>query len=76
MRREFEMTEEDLAKIMNRINTARGMPLIMLQVGMPESPQEAANAAWAELGQRMGFKPMTVLPCSGKSDRCFTAEPV
>lgn len=75
VRKEFEMTQEDLDKIMGAINKARSTPLIMLQVGMPTSPQEAANTAWKELGSRMGFDGMTVKPC-GKGDRFFTAEVV
>lgn len=50
MRQEFEMSQEDLDEIMNQIKIAQETPLIMLQVGMPENAQEAANRAWAALG--------------------------
>lgn len=42
---------------------------------MFSSPQENANQAWAELGRRMGFDPMTVQPVEGKNTRFFTAVP-
>ena len=71
MRKEFEMTPADLEKI---LNACQPIPLIALQCGMPPSPQERANAAWAELGSRLGFQHMTVRP-DMKGDRFFTAEP-
>lgn len=65
------MTEEDLRKI---LDACKPVPMIMLQCGAPSSPQENANRAWAELGERMGFDYMTVQP-TGKGDRFFTAVP-
>ena len=70
-RTEFEMTDDDLAKLMDAM---KPVPLIMLQCGTRASPQERANAAWAELGRKMGFNPMTVKPPSGKGPKFFTAE--
>jgi len=75
-RQSFEMTHEDLDKIMAAIKRAQSTPLIMLQCGMPQSPQEAANEAWCELGRRMGFDGMTVQPAGQGGMRFFTAEPV
>ena len=71
---EFEMTEEDHIKLLDR---CKPTPAMYLSGGMPMcgTPQENANAAWAELGRRMGFKPMTVQPVKNKSERFFTAEP-
>lgn len=69
---EYEMTEADLNKL---LDACKPVPMIMLQCGMPRSRQEMANDAWHELGQRMGFKHMTVRP-TGKGDRFFTAEPI
>lgn len=69
MKTEYEMTKQDLEKI---LDACRPVPMIMLHIGMPSSPQENANRAWAELGSRMGFDPMTVEP-TGKGDRFFTA---
>lgn len=68
----YTMTQADLDGIMAVINAARGTPLIALQCGMPESPQEAANRAWAALGKRLGFDAMTVRP-TGQGNRDFTA---
>lgn len=51
-------------------------PVMCIRVGgfSPRTPQENANAAWAELGKQMGFRPMTVEPILGQDDRHFTAE--
>lgn len=68
-RREFEMTPDDLKRL---LDACRPVPMIMLQCGEPPSPQEGANRAWCELGKRMGFDGMTVEP-SSKGDRFFTA---
>lgn len=73
MRKEFEMSQEQFDKIIEAIRVARSTPLIMLQCGMPESPQEAANRAWCALGRELGFNGMTVEP-SNKGERFFTAE--
>jgi hypothetical protein len=37
--------------------------------------QENANRAWAALGHKMGFQPMTVRLCNGKGEKFFTAVP-
>lgn len=70
MRIDFEMTEAQLQTLME---ACRPVPLIAIHCGMPASPQERANAAWAKLGKVMGFDPMTVRP-TGKGDRFFSAE--
>ena len=64
------MTQADLDKIKE---ACKPVPLIMLQCGMPASPQENANNAWKELGERMGFDGMTVQP-SSKGQLFFMAE--
>lgn len=70
----FEMTDDDLAKIMAAIHRAQSTPLVALHCGMPQSPQEAANEAWCELGRRLGFDGMTVKPAGSGGMKCFTAE--
>ena len=70
MRCEFEMTQEQLDRI---LSASKSVPYIAVQCGRPRSPQENANSAWADLGKEMGFRHMTVQP--GKGDRFFTAEP-
>ncbi len=70
MKKQFEMTEEDLKII---LEASRPVPAIMLQCGMPPSQQENANIAWEALGKKMGFNYMTVEPTS-KGDRIFMAE--
>jgi hypothetical protein len=69
MRTNFEMTTEDLQTLLDAM---KPVPMIALQCGTPHSVQENANAAWARLGERMGFDPMTVAP-NGKGDRFFSA---
>ncbi len=72
MRKEFEMSQEQLDAIMDACKPVRYMVI----GGMPpRSPQENANAAWAALGKELGFKHMTVRP-SGKGDRFFSAEQI
>jgi hypothetical protein len=71
-RTEYEMTEADLERI---LDACKPVPMIMLHIGTPSSPQENANRAWAELGNRMGFDAMTVQPIPSKGTRFFTAIP-
>lgn len=70
MRLNYEMTQEDLDKI---LNSCKPVAMIALQCGTPRSPQENANAAWKELGSRMYFEPFSVQP-TGKGNRFFSAE--
>lgn len=72
-RREYEMTEADLAAL---LDASKPVPLIALNAGMPPSPQERANRAWQQLGWKMGFNYLTVKPTAGKGQRFFTAEPL
>lgn len=69
-RKEYKLTPEQFAKL---IEACRPTPLIMLQCGMPSSPQKNANNAWCALGKELGFDGMTV-EGSPKGDRFFTAE--
>lgn len=68
--REFEMTEADLAELME---ASRPVLAIALNCGPPVSAQARANAAWAKLGDRMGFDPMTVRPSRAGEPRFFYA---
>ncbi len=70
MRKNFEMSESDLAEL---LESMKPVPMIMLQCGTPPSQQDNANAAWQRLGNKMGFDGMTVEP-DGRGDRFFTAE--
>ena len=70
-RTNYEMTPDDLEGILDACSS---VPMIMLQCGPTRNAQERANDAWAELGKRMGFDPMTVLP-TDRGDRFFTAVP-
>lgn len=72
MRKEFEMSQEQLNKL---LDACKPTPVMYLSGGMPmhNTPQENANAAWCKLGDEMGFDGMTVRP-TGRGDRFFTAE--
>lgn len=70
-RREYALTTEQYDRL---IDACRSTPLIMLQCGMPQSPQENANRAWIALGKELGFDGMSVQP-SSKGKLFFTAEP-
>jgi len=70
-RTNYEMTEADLADL---LESMKPVPMIIIWGMAPSSQQENANAAWARLGARMGFDPMTVQP-NGKGDRFFSAIP-
>lgn len=72
MKRDFEMTEADLQTL---LDSSKPVPYMVFGGRAPSSPQENANAAWADLGRRMGFDPMSVEPTS-KGDRFFRATPV
>ena len=71
-RTNYEMTQEDLDVI---LDACKPVPMIMLHIGTPSSPQENANCAWAALGKKMGFDYMTVQPIPGKGTKFFSAVP-
>lgn len=70
MRKEYEMTEKQLDKLLDACKPTR-----VMKIGSytPASPQENANNAWCNLGKELGFDGMTVQPTT-KGDRFFTAE--
>ncbi len=74
-RQDFEMTPEDLTSL---LDASKPTPVMYSTGGQPmfNSPQENANLAWKRLGEKMGFKHMTVQPVSGKAETFFTAESV
>jgi hypothetical protein len=75
MRKEFELTDEQLAKL---LEASRPTPVMFLSGGIPmsNSPQENANDAWETLGRELGFRHLTVEPIHGKGRKFFTAEQV
>jgi len=68
----FKMTQNDLDTLLAAM---KPVPMVMLQCGEPTSRQENANNAWKALGEKMGFRHMTVRP-DGKDPLCFIAEPI
>ena len=75
MRKEFEMTQEQLDRI---LEAGKPTPVMYLSGGirMGGSPQENANAAWTSLSHELGFDFMSVRPIHGKDQRFFTAEAI
>lgn len=71
-RTEYEMSESDEAEL---LDACKPVPYLVVGGMAPASPQENANRAWAQLGQKMGFDHMTVRPVHGKGTRFFTAVP-
>ena len=72
MRKTYTMTEEQYQAL---IEACRPVPYLVMNGVPPPDPQDNANAAWAQLGRELGFKPFTVEP-AGRDPRSFTAEPV
>ena len=72
MRKNYEMTEEQLKRM---LDAGKPTPCMYLPGGQPmfRTPQENANRMWEALGKEMGFEFMTVQP-TGKGARFFTAE--
>ncbi len=72
MRREYELTDAQLAAL---LDASKSVPAMFLSGGTPMfgTPQENANAAWAKLGDELGFDHMTVEPVAGKGSKFFTA---
>jgi len=71
-RTNYEMTEADLEAM---LDACKPVPYMVMGGHAPSSPQENANRAWARLGEKMGFDPMTVQPVQGKGSRFFSAIP-
>jgi len=75
MKQEFEMTQEEMDNII-AINKEGGDPVMFLSGGVPmgNSLQEKINQYWEILGNKYGFKPLTV-EGSAKGKLFFIAEP-
>jgi hypothetical protein len=72
-RTEYEMTQADLEEL---LAVMKPVPVMMIGgYSTSETQQRAANAAWQNLGVKMGFDHMTVRPVDGKGQRFFSAIP-
>lgn len=71
-RREYEMTEEQLAVIRD---ASKPVPYLVVGGMPPGSPQENAHRAWQALGDEMGFDWQTAESAPGRGERFFTAVP-
>lgn len=73
-RKEFEMADEDLEKL---LDACKPTPAMWGSGGakMFPTPQENAARAWNELGDRMGFEGSTAQQVHGKGQKFFTAVP-
>jgi hypothetical protein len=71
-RKQYEMTEEQLSKI---LEASKPTPVMKIGSHFPATVQENANWAWIFLGRELSFDPMTVKPVAGMSQRHFSAMP-
>lgn len=71
-KREYEMTQEQLDKL---LNASKPVPYIVAGGVPPATPQQNANRAWEALGAEMGFDWKTVEPIPGRNERFFRAVP-
>ena len=71
MRKEFEMTDQQLTTL---LDACKPTPCIMIGDYVPPTPQENANRAWGQLGKELGFDYMSVQPVPGKGTKFFTAD--
>ena len=72
MRREYEMSEEQLHKL---LDACKPVPYMIIGNCIPRTPQQNANDAWRQLGDEMGFVWDTVQPLPSRGVRFFSAEP-
>lgn len=74
-RQNYTMTQADYDDLIERIDAARKVSGMLLSGGIPMGdPQQAANNAWCELGNRMDFDGMSVE--AGASKLQFSAVPI
>jgi hypothetical protein len=75
MRKEFEMTQDELKQL---LDSCKPTPVMYLSGGIPmfDTPQENANRAWQKLANEKGFVWDTVSGVPGKSSNFFTAETI
>lgn len=69
MRKEYQLTEEQYRRL---IEASKPIPYMVFGGMEPRSPQENANAAWAVLGNELGFD-WTTVERSSKGKMFFTA---
>ena len=75
MRKEFELTQDDLDSV---LKASEPTPVMYLSGGqsMFSTPQENANRAWKKLAEKHGFIWDTAQPITGKGQRFITAESI
>lgn len=75
MRKEYELSQEDLDSI---LDASKPVPAMYLSGGqlIGSTPQENANRAWKQIGMKYGFVWNTAQPMAGKGQRFITAEEI
>lgn len=71
-RKEFEMTQEQLNRL---LEASKPVPYMVFGGVEPRSPQEYVNNVWGNLAEEMGFDQWSVRPVTGKDQRFFSAFP-
>lgn len=74
MKQEFEMEQSEMDRIIEINNTTSSPVMMVGGVDFSNNLREAINAYWRELGNKYGFKPMTV-EGSSRGKLFFLAEP-
>ena len=74
MKREFRMSDEQYAAMMDAMKRAHNQPVMYLTGGIPmgRDPQEIANEAWKKLGEELGF--VWDSASAGSDNHSFMAE--
>ncbi len=74
-RREYELTDEQVAKL---LDASKPVPAMWSSQGqyLFGTPQDNALRAWQALSEELGFDYMTAQPVPGKPQKFFTAEPI
>lgn len=71
-RTNYEMTKEEMKEL---LEACKPVPCMMIGGSTGPSPQENANNAWKNLGEKLGFDYDTVKPIPGKGTEFFSAVP-
>ena len=74
MKQEFEMTQEEMDKILSINNSTSNTVMMIGGVDMSNNLTEAINTYWVILGDKYGFKPLTA-EGSSRGVLFFLAEP-
>jgi hypothetical protein len=73
VKRQYRLTDAELQSI---LDCSKPVPMIMLHISTPESPQDRANRAWQSVAQAHGFVWDSAEPAETGDDHDLLAEPI